>query len=214
MYAVIHKNQVLVGPKSWDRAFFMYALNRVGITYALIPRKAAENLPLVIDENTKIVNVSITEDEFTPMIQSLRGPLWTLGDDSAVAHYEVENIPLERAQNNFKELAAIERYKKENVTIKVTVQDIELSISTARDVRDQYAKKAASLDENETAAWKFNQGWFTLNKTEFLQIAAAIESHVQSTFDWEKSVSDLIDAAQTTEELLEIEIVAPIVEQN
>jgi hypothetical protein len=213
MYAIIHKNQVLVGPKDWGQAFFAHALNRVGIVNALIPRKAAENLPLVIDENTKIVNVSITEDEFTPMIQSLRGPLWTLGDDEAIAHYEVENIPLERAQNNFKELAATERYRKENVTIKVTVQDVELSISTSRDVRDQYAKKAASLGENGTAAWKFNQGWFTLNKTEFLQIAAAIESHVQSTFDWEKSVSDLIDAAQTTQELLAIEIMVPTVEQ-
>jgi hypothetical protein len=206
MYAIIHKNQVLVGPKEWNKAFFSHVLQKKGIT-ALIPRSAVEVLPYVIDADTSIHKVVVTQDEFNPMTQYLRGPLFTITEDSVTAHYEVVDTIIELARNNFKQKAAEERYRKEVSGIKVTLQDAEYSVTTQRVDRDVFAVNAMLLGDNETLNFKFSEGFVQLTKSDLLTVSNAIKAHVQSAFTWESNIFAQIDAAETAEQLLAITIV-------
>lgn len=207
MYAVIHKNKVIIGPKDWNRAFYSFRLKKLGVNTPTMPRTAPESLPYIIDSNTKIVAATITRDEATPMVQHHRGPIWTIQEDSAVAHYQAVDTHIDAARNNFREQAADERYKKEVSGTKIVIQDIEVSLDTSREGRNIFFQKYSLMSDEDTVNWKFPEGWLTISKAELGVIVMAGAAHIQSAFDWEKSINEQIDAAETAEELLAIEIV-------
>lgn len=207
MYAVIHKNKVIIGPKEWNRAFYTFRLKKLGVNPSTMPRTAPESLPYIIDDDTKVVPATIIHDDVTPMVQHHRGPVWTIQEDSAIAHYQAVDNSIEASRNNFREQAADERYKKEVSGTKVVIQDIEVSIDTSRDGRNIFLQKYSLIGDEDTVNWKFPEGWLTISKAELGVIVMAGAAHIQSAFDWEKSINEQIDAAETAEELLAIEIV-------
>jgi isochorismate synthase EntC len=207
MYAIVYKNKVIVGPSEWSRAFFTNALKKIGIENTILPRTPFDIFPHRFNDDTVIHRVTVIRENFKPRTQYLRGPSFVINEQGVVATYEAVDTEIEFARGNFKEHAAYERRKKEQSGITVTVQNTKLFISTHKEKREEFANKAALMSETDTVNWKFNQQWLTLTKAELLDIAKAIETHVQSAFDWEKSISDQIDSAETAEELMAIEIV-------
>lgn len=208
MYALIHNNKVISGPRDWDRAFWSMLLKQRGISFSLFPRKPVD-VPHFLNEDTKICKVETVYEELTDMLQFHEGPYWDLSSDVAVATYKAVDLPLEFAQANFKELAAAERYKKEVASMTVSVQDTDIAISTARDDRDQYLKKAETMADGESVKWKFGSLWMDLSKSDLMSIASQVEAHVQDTFDWEFGIVSQIDAVTDAQQLLDIEIVEP-----
>lgn len=207
MYAIVRNNAVLVGPKEWDRAFFTLILKREGINNVTLPKSPYDSFPQVIDANTVIHKVTINRDEFNPLVQYLRGPLFTITANEVIADYKVTDTEIQFARNNFKDLAAAERYKKEISGITTTIQGLNVSITTARGDREEFLKKAVSITDTAQISWKFKEGWVQLSKADLLNIASLIDSHVQASFDWEKAICDQIDAANSSGELLAIKIV-------
>lgn len=207
MYAILHKNKLSAGPKNWNRAFFSFRLNDLGIKTTL-PNVAPKTMPFEIDADTKIVSVTVKKDDINPMTQYLTGPLWQINDDeTATAFYAATDTPLEAAKNNFRNQAAEERYKKEVAGTKTTVQDIEVTIDTTRDGRNIFIQKLITMDDNETVNWKFPETWLLLTKTDLAAVVQAGAQYIQACFDWEKNINDQIDQANTADQLLEIEIV-------
>ena len=207
MYAIIHKNQVLVGPKERDKAFFTYSIDKIGITEFLLPISVPETFPIKVNEDTSIHKVTVVEDSFNKMTQYLRGPLFEITPNEVIARYEVIDQEIEFARNNFKEQASLERRKKEESGTKVTLHDTAYAVSTTRVERDIFAINAALLNETDTINFKFKEGFVQLKKSDLLTISNAIRVHVQSAFDWEADIIAQIDSAQTAEELLAIEII-------
>lgn len=214
MYALVHKNKILVGPKDWDRGFFLAALREKGIKNAIIPRKPQEQLPYAIDEDTKIFKAEVVKAEINPMVEYHRGPIWTITEETATANYEAVDTPVEYARGNFKALAASERYKKEIAGTTFEIQGVTVTLDTTREGRNIFIQKYSMMGDLDTVNWKFPEGWLTLNKSELGQVIAAGAAHIQTAFDWEKGISDLIDSAQTKEELLAIEIVEKAEDNN
>jgi hypothetical protein len=216
MYALVYKNRVIVGPMDWNRGIFNFSLEKEKIK-AYLPRIAPsdEELPLVINSDAKIMRAEEIKTNISPMVEYYYGPLWDLTGTKAIANYEVHDIPLDSAKSNFKDLAAKERWKKEIKGTKITLQDIEVYLDTTREGRLSYIQKFNSIGENDSINWKFANLWINLTKNELGQIISACESHVQSCFDWEKSIADQIDSCNSKEELLAIEIVPdPSLNQN
>lgn len=206
MYALIHKDQVVSGPRSWDRAFFTFLLNNQNVNLDRpIPRMPIDNEPYIIDEDTKIVPAEIVQEDLNPLVQYYQGPTWELLEEKALAHYEVIDTPVEFARGNFKDLVAKNRYEKETKEIKTTIQTLEVSLDTSRDGRNIFLQKYSIMQDGTTVNWKFPEGWLTLTKAELGECVATGADYIQTCFDWEKNYDDRINAATTKEELLQIE---------
>lgn len=207
MYAVVYKGRVIVGPMDWNRGIFQYSLEKEKIE-TLIPRVAPDELPLIVNDDAKIMIADENRPELNPMVQYYYGPLWDVSGEKAIANYEVVDTPIEFAKSNFKEQAAQERYKKEVSGTTININGTEIKVDTSREGRNIFSQRLATLADGESINWKFNEGWVTLSKQQLEDITASIASHIQSAFDWEKSINDAIDQCTTKEELLAIEIVS------
>ena len=206
MYALIHKDQVISGPRDWDRAFFTFLLNSRNVHIDRpIPRMPLDDQPYIIDNDTKIVRAEIVQGDLNPLVEYYQGPSWELLEDKALAHYEVIDTPVEFAKNNFKDLIAAKRYEKEIKGTKVTIQDTEVSLDTSRDGRNIFIQKYSLMNDGDSVNWKFPEGWLVLTKPDLGICVSAGVSYIQSCFDWEKNYDDRIAAATTKEELLQIE---------
>lgn len=207
MYAVIYKNRVLVGPMDWNRAIFQGALAKEKIQVGL-PRVAPDVLPLVINQDARIALVEEARLAINSMVEYYYGPLWDLSGERAIANYEVHDIQIEFARANFKQLAADERYKREVAGTTTEIQGQSVTLDTSRDGRNIFVQKYSLMADGDTVNWKFPEGWLVITKADLGAIVAAGAAHIQSCFDWEKTINDQIDAANTKEDLLAIEIVA------
>jgi hypothetical protein len=215
MYALIHNNRVLSGPRNWDKAFFEFVLKRQKINYTFVSRKPTDELPFVINDDTKIYPVEVIRKNINDMIEYHRGPTWDIQESVAVATYEVVETPLEFAKANYKNLLADERYRKEVKGVKATVQDTEVTVDTSRDGRNIFVQKHSMMAESDTVNWKFPEGWLTLTKSELGQLITAGAAHIQDAFDWEKEISDQIDAETEVADLVKYkEIIKPEPEHN
>jgi hypothetical protein len=206
MYAVVYKNKVLVGPMSWNRGIFQGSLKKQGIDQTL-PRVAPNDLPYIINDDAKIMAVEEVRPRINTMVEYHYGPLWEITESKAIANFQVVDNPIEFAKNNFKNLVSSERYKKEVTNIKINIQGIEITLDTSRDGRNFFTQKYLAMADNDTINWKFKEGWLTLTKNDLQLIVSSITTHVQSAFDWEKTINDQIDAATNKDELTTIEIV-------
>jgi len=207
LYAIKHKNRVVLGPLEWDKKYFEKVLKvRHSIDTELSIRNPL-TIPLIINENTSIHEARTNQPDIDPMIQAYYGPLWDTSEEVIIANYEIHDHTIEGARNNFRNLAATERYSKEISNVKVAVQETEVTADTSRDGRNIFLQKFILMSDAEVVNWKFPEGWLLLTKAELETIVQAGAAHIQAAFDWEKSINDQIDAANTAEELYAIEII-------
>jgi hypothetical protein len=207
LYAIKHKNRVVLGPLAWAQKYFTTVLKVRHRIDANVPGKAPEVLPWIINEDTSIHEVVKNEPELDTMTQAYHGPFWDLSGDVIVANYEVHNLQIESARDNFRTIAAFERYKKEISSVRVKIQEIEVTADTSREGRNIFLQKFLLMSDTDTVNWKFPEAWLTLTKQELGTVIQTGASHIQSAFDWEKQINDQIDEAMTAEELYAIEIV-------
>ena len=206
MYALIYDNRVVVGPMNWNIAIFQGALRRKDIQYSL-PRTAPDDLPLIIDEHAKIMQVEEIRPELKASVEYYYGPLWDVTGTKAIANYEVHDTPIESARYNLKQLAAQERYKKEILGTTATIQDHLVTIDTNRGARDIFVQKYLLMAESDTVNWKFPETWLTLTKSDLGLCVTAANQYIQQCFDRELNISEQIDQAQNKQELLAVTIV-------
>lgn len=202
MFALVHKNRVLVGPMDWNRALFDGAINRLGIIKTL-PRVAPESneLPWVIDENTTIYSVEFNYPEYNQKIHYLEGPYWTYENGKAMAEYLVKDQPVESVQHNLQQLAADHRWRMEVSGTTVTIQNVTVTVDTNRNSRDIFVQQYLLMSDADVVRWKFPETWLTLTKAELGQAVSASAAHVQNSFLWESSKVEEIKAATTLDQL-------------
>jgi len=208
MYAVVYKDRVIVGPMEWNRGLYEGSLKKHGVSNTL-PRIAPEQLPYVVNDDAKIMLVEEVRPTINPMVQYYHGPHWNVSSDTAVATYQVHDTDIESARNNFRQLAAEERWKKEVAGTIVTINDIAVTVDTTRENRGLYIQQYSIMDEDDTINWKFSEAWLSISKTEVKQIVDAIGSHIQQSFDWEAAINDQINQATTNQQLVDIVIIEP-----
>jgi len=210
MYALVHKNKTIAGPKNWNKAFFEFILKRKKIDFEFIPRAPTDELPFVINQDTMIYPAEIVKEDLNPLIQYHQGPSWEIKEDVAIANYQVVETKLEFAKNNFKQLLAEARYKKETESTTATIQDTQVTLDTSRDGRNIFIQKYILMGDDDTVNWKFPEGWLLLTKPDLGDIITVGAAHIQAAFDWEKQIADQIDSEQTVWDLVKYqEIINP-----
>lgn len=211
MYAVVYQNRVIVGPMDWNRAIFQGSLAQQGI-YQTLPRVAPEVMPYRVSEESSIYSVEERRSPLNPLVEYYYGPLWEITDSIVIANYQTVDSPIDAARSNLKGLAAEERWRKEIAGVFYTLQGQQVWLDTSRDGRSIFVQALMLIADGQSINWKFPQGWFQLSKPELEAIVAAGAAHIQSCFDWEKTVCEQLDAATSKSELLAVEIVATSVQ--
>ena len=103
---------------------------------------------------------------------------------------------------------AAERWRKETLGVKVTIQGTEYSFASDRDTRN-ILQNALNSGLNELN-WKINSTtWLTLTTSDIQTILQTILTHVQSCFDWEKTTIETIQSFTTHQQLVDIVIREP-----
>lgn len=198
MYALLHNNQIKVGPRQYSYAFFKQYLTEQNIQ---------TDIPF---EYNKLDSITITKDitiikVIEPLIPShnslteqLAGPFYDLTVEPITGIYNVVDRELTAAKNDLISRVAVKRYEKETAGTTITVQNKELKVDTARDARHIWFQSLMLLPNGSTQKFKFDGGiWLELTKADIEMIVASIVGHVQGAFDWE--AAKVIEIEGTTD---------------
>ncbi|MDR6771785.1 DUF4376 domain-containing protein [Azospirillum sp. BE72] len=119
----------------------------------------------------------------------------------------VEPIPLDEVKDAAKAAVTDLRWRKETAGIAIG------GVPVATDDRSKtliLGKRARARENPDmTFRWKTAGGtWVELTGTQIIAIADAVADHVQACFDREGELHDTIDAAETVEVVLSVDITA------
>ena len=208
MYALVHNNQVIITQEVWNPRMINVTLEEEFNITRRVLLAEEKDVPIIIDENTKLLNYYEVKPDYNNKIEWLDGPIYEIMSDSVVATFVKKPLDLSIAKDNLKKLLPQARWVKESKLLNISLQDDIHTVSTDREVRTLLASKLATIGDG-TVNWKFNEKWLTLNKAEIEEILHQIEQQVQHAFDWEYAKTLEIDACTTLEEIDAIKIYNP-----
>lgn len=202
MFVIVQNDQVIHGPRDWNKKQFdEVLLEECEIEYTLETRNN-DNSPIIVSDTVKILPVTkLSEPGFNGRIQRLNGPFWNLSNTVAEMYFTPADLPIEAVRNFFISIVANARYVKETGGIKLTIQDTEVSVDTARGSRDIFFQAFLSIGETETMNWKFPETWLELTKSDLSLIVSSGRNHIQSCFDWENAWVNRVNAAASLNDI-------------
>lgn len=208
MYVVKYKERVILGLIPWNWKYITDVLmirHRVTIDIPIEEPQPSEFPLRVHDDVTIYIGEENIPKNMNPMTEYYYGPTWEFLEDKVIAKYEIVPLELQSAKNNYKNLAAKKRYEKEIEGVEIVINNTQLKIETSREERSKYIEKLISIDNVETLNWKFKEGWMSLSKQNLQYIVQSIDSHIQSAYDYEYNLNNLIDNAVSSNDLLNIQ---------
>jgi len=119
--------------------------------------------------------------------------------------YEVINKNIKNVKADLKNILSRIRYDRE---IAGTVTDSGTTVRTDRESQSMTSNAYQSLTSGliSETDWKSPEGWTAVTKTELEPIALTVANHVRKCFKAEKTVSDIIESAETVDELTNMNI--------
>lgn len=210
MYALVNGQELLLGPIGFNVRMINSELEELELPERFrVSSSDYQNVPLSITDEVKILPTRNQQPEFDPRYEYLYGPVHEIKEDEVVFNYWKADRTLEDIKEVYKLQVKPERQRRENTTIKVTVNDTEVTVSTDRENRLALTSKVVSGDGPFN--FKFANGvWVEVTKADLQTIIAAIDAKVQEAFDWELAKLAEIDACETKEAVYEVEITPPV----
>jgi hypothetical protein len=163
-------------------------------------------VPLDLGNGIKIRSCSDFYPQLNSKIQMYNGPFWTFNDNVGLASYVAVDKPLDLVRQELKAIVANERWVEEQAGTKAIIQSQEVTVDTARGIRDIFIQQFLLLPENATSQWKFPEGWMNVTKSDLGICVGAGVAHVQSAFNWEAMLVSQIDSS-TLQELNDLVII-------
>lgn len=151
---------------------------------------------------TRIVKPVINWDEYTLVAE------WCNENNARIVehdnYYEVVEIVL--PEKTFDDLKADKKSEIAAARYEYEIAGIvfkNVHITTDREDQSMITAiaLAATLNSDFTTVWKGSNGYIDLNAQETLTLAYLVAEHVEGAFSEEKRLSELIDSAQSEEEL-------------
>jgi hypothetical protein len=211
MYALINGQELLLGPIGFNVRMINSELEELELPERFrVSSSDYQNVPLSITDEVKILLTRNQHPEFDPKYEYLYGPVHEIKEDEVVFNYWKADRTLEDIKAAYKLQVKPERQRRENTTVKVTVNNTEVEVSTDRENRLALTSKVVSGEGPFN--FKFDSGvWVEVSKVDLQTIITAIDAKVQEAYDWELAKLQEIDACETKEAVYEVEITPPVV---
>ena len=205
MFVIVQDNTVILGPMRWSRFKFENTILEECEVDTTLPATNDSLDPITVSDNIKILPIQGTENpEFNPTIEMLHGPFWEFTDTVATMSYTVQPLALDAAKAMLKDQVAAERWTKENSGVTVNLNGTDYNFGTDRDTRLVLMNAQASTNDTN---WKQDRDtWVTLTPADVQTVWSTVLTHVQSSFDWEYTKLQAIDACASSEDLAGINI--------
>jgi hypothetical protein len=210
MYALINGQELLLGPIGFNVRMINSELEELELPERFrVSSSDYQNIPLSITDDVKIIPARNQYPEFDPKYEYLYGPVHEIKEDEVVFNYWKADRTLEDIKAVYKLQVKPERQRRENTSIKVTVNNTEVNVSTDRENRLALTSKVVSGEGPFN--FKFDNGvWAEVSKVDLQTIITAIDAKVQEAYDWELAKLQEIDACETKEAVYEVEITPPV----
>lgn len=210
MYALVNGQELLLGPIGFNVRMINSELEELELPERYrVSSSDYQNVPLSITDEVKILPTRNQSPDYDPNYEYLYGPVHEIKEDEVVFNYWKADRTLEDIKAVYKLQVKPERQRRENTTIKVTVNNTEVEVSTDRENRLALTSKVVSGDGPFN--FKFANGvWVEVTKADLQTIIAAIDAKVQEAYDWELAKLQEIDACETKEAVYEVEITPPV----
>lgn len=196
MYILVKDNNVFAGPNIWHPKLFKSFIEDDFEIIMDLPVQApisGTNL------GNDIFCYEITQEipNHNPKIEWLNGPFYTFTGDKAIQTFTVNPKEIEHVKKELLSIIADIRWKKEIAGVEHIIQNQTVILDTSRGNRDIYLQALQTGIDN--VSWKFNSSngniWLTVSLVELNAIVQSILTHIQTVFDWEKSIADSINNA-------------------
>jgi len=211
MYALINGQELLLGPIGFNVRMINFELEELELPERFrVSSSDYQNVPLSITDDVKIIPARNQYPEFDSKYEYLYGPVHEIKEDEVVFNYWKADRTLEDIKAVYKLQVKPERQRRENTSIKVTVNGTEIEVSTDRENRLALVSKVVSGEGSFN--FKFdNSVWVEVSKVDLQTIISAIDAKVQEAYDWELAKLQEIDTCETKEAVYEVEITPPVV---
>ena len=195
---VQNKTTVLLGPIEWRPRFIQSELNDLfddgekATAYTISPTETG-----YIDCNDGFEIFPIASSEGSahdPIYEQLAGPFYTYDNNVASEVYNVLDRDISLVKESLKQVVKAERQRKQLLGTTLNIGGTDVTLATDADELANFVSLLASTGE-DSVNWKFKEGFITLTKANVQSIVDAIRSHIQTQFDWEKTIGETIDAA-------------------
>ncbi len=211
MYALVRNGNIEVGPRTWNRSFFLDYLQEENLDISLLPRNTPSDA--VVTDEWKILKVSeIVYPDMDPLYEQLVGPFWTIHDTHITGLYTKTNSEINGIKGVLKNTIASNRYSVEVGKLEYTFPDGQVvELYTEREERMIYLNTLQALPDNMTVSFKFKNGIFRtgVTKPQLQEIVNLGMLHISSVFEWEANKVAEIENASTAEDLKLIELRHP-----
>jgi hypothetical protein len=212
MYALVHDNQLILGPIQYNYRLINSDLEELEVEGRVAPRDY-ENIPLHIDDKTSLVSAVQIIPSYDERFQNLGNFEWEIIRENDIPvrvemTYSIGDKSLEQIKFEYKSQVAPIRRAKENTAIDVVIGGNTVTISTSREDRLSYVSKLLS----STGPYNFkfsNDVWLEITSTDLEYIISQIDLKVQEAFDWELSKLQEIDVCVTGEEVYNVILKEP-----
>jgi len=207
MYALIHDNQLILGPIKYNYRLINSELENLEVEAKVFAR-SYNDVPIHFDDKTSLVPAIQIIGPCDSRYQSIGNFTWEIIRENEVPTkvemtYEVNDKSLDQIKSEHKSIVPQIRWEKENTIIEVTLGDNTVKVSTNRENRLAYITKLISSEGPYN--FKFdNNNWVEVTSTELQYIISQIDAKVQEAFDWELTKLQEIDACSTGEEVYNV----------
>lgn len=212
LYALVVNNKIQVGPRSWNRGFFLDYLEDEALDTSDLPRSAPKEPVITYDWSLLLITDTTYPDPFDSVYEQLVGPFWTVHSNHVTGLYNKTDSSINLIQGTLKNIVASNRYKVETGKLEYTFSDGQVvSLYTEREERMIYLNTLQALPDGMTVSFKFKDGVFRtgVTKVELQEIVNLGMTHIASVFEWEANKVAEIEAATSISELKAIELLHP-----
>lgn len=206
-----------IGPIRWQSDIMSAFIKTLGVQDFIFPNDTTmyrfELLPIdqpyVASDRVKVYRVEYDEtqtidDNFQYFGDTL---VWNITSGKAVCSRVVLDHSINDVKANLNSKAYIKSMDKQNTAFDAVFKGTNVKLTCELQSRTTLLQRWSTMDNEDLISYKTNDPiWFELNKSDASVLLDIMNTHIETTLAWEKTLMDTIDSCNTINELKEIVI--------
>lgn len=208
-YILVQNRKIIhLGPFLWRQRYIQVEINDLIesgelTTYFSVP--ASEQGYINIGDGFEIIPAELDTPSFSQVYEHLAGPFWIYENNIAKGSYEIRELDINTVKGNLLQITANERYRKQTLGTTVTVGNSSFFMNTdSKTITDLHS--LAIITGPNTINYKSPNGFIELNGSQIQSIVDQLNTYIQTQFNWENDVIDIIKNSTSIAELKLINI--------